>query len=129
MLEAEQFVEWAVEIVLPQEALKLASAIEEKDAALALLNDDLQDRENQIQALEFRNEEERQAHQQQILTLNEEINDLITNRHVARRICFENVLCFIKKSSEEVHQYNVIRCQYKQLEKHKRWLKLRYPNM
>ena len=129
MLEAEQFMKWAVEIVLPQEALKLASAIEEKDAALALLNDDLQDRENQIQALEFRNEEERQAHQQQILTLNEEINDLIANRHVARRICFENVLYFIKKSSKEVHPYNVIRCQYKQLEKHKRWLKLRYPNM
>ena len=53
------------------------------------------DRDNQVQALEFKNEEKRQAHQQQILRLNEdhrqsikekeqEIDDLIKNRHVAR---------------------------------------------
>ena len=35
-------------------------------------------RDNQIQTLEFRNEE----HQQEILRLNEEIDDLIANRHV-----------------------------------------------
>ena len=50
--------------------------------------------DNQIQALEFRNE----AHQQEILRLNEEIDDLIVN----------NVLCFIKKNSKEVHPYYVI---------------------
>ena len=83
------------------------------------------DRDNQIKALEFRNEE----HQQKILKLNEEIDDLIKNRHVPRRGYFDNVLCFIKKNSEEVHPYYVIRCQYRQLEKYKRCLKLRYPNM
>ena len=57
--EGEPFMEWVVETVLPREARKLASAIDEKD--------------NQIQALEFRNEE----HQHKILRLNEEINDLI----------------------------------------------------
>ena len=77
-------------------------------------------RDNQIQALEFRNEE----HQQEILRLNEEIDDLIANRHVARRGCFHNVLCFIKKNSEDAHTYYVLRCQYRQLEEHKRWLKL-----
>ena len=41
--EAEPFMEWVVETVLPREARKVASAIEEKD--------------NQIKALEFRNEE------------------------------------------------------------------------
>ena len=82
-------------------------------------------RENQIKAFEFRNEE----HQQKILRLNKEIDDLIANRHVARREYFDSVLCFIKKNSGEVHPYYVIRCQYRQLEKHKRWLKLRYPNM
>ena len=50
--------EWAVETVLPREVRKLASAIEEKDAALVMLNDDLQDRDNQIQVLEITNEEE-----------------------------------------------------------------------
>ena len=70
-----------------------------------------------------------QAHEQKILRLNKEIEDLITNRYVSRRGCFDNVLCFIKKNSGKVHPYYVIRCQYRQLEKHKRWLKLRYPNV
>ena len=83
------------------------------------------DHDNQIQSLEFRNEE----HQQKILKLNKEIDDLIKNRHVPRRGYFDNVLCFIKKNSEEVHPYYVIRCQYRQLERYKRWLRLRYPNM
>ena len=39
--EAEPFMEWAVETVLPREVRKLASANEEKDAVIALMNDDL----------------------------------------------------------------------------------------
>ena len=105
---AEPFMERAVETVLSRDARKLASAIEEKDVALP-------HRDNQIQALEFTNEE----HQQEILRLNEEINDLanIANRHGARRGYFDNMLRFIKENSKEVHRYYVIRCQYKQLEK------------
>ena len=38
---AKSFMEWAVERVLPREVPKLASVIEEKDAALVLFNDDL----------------------------------------------------------------------------------------
>ena len=63
------------------------------------------------------------------MKLNKEIDELIANRHVARRGCFDNVLCFIKKNSKEAHPYYVIRCQHRQLEKHKRWLKLCYPSM
>ena len=85
----------------------------------------IKEKDNQIQALEFTNGK----HQQKILRLNKEIDDLIANSHVARRGCFDNVLCFIKKNSGEVHPYYIIRCQYKQLEKHKRWLRLRNPNM
>ena len=81
--------------------------------------------DNQIQALELTNEK----HQQKILRLHEDIDGLIKNRFVARRGYFDNVLCFIKKNSGEVHPYYVIRCQYKQLEKYKKCLKLRYPNM
>ena len=47
--------EWVVETVLPWEVRKLTSAIEEKDAALALLTDNLQDRDNQIQAIQYEN--------------------------------------------------------------------------
>ena len=46
-----------------------------------------------------------QTHQQKILKFNEEIDDLIKNRHVARRGCFDKVLCFIKKNSKEAHPY------------------------
>ena len=44
-----------------------------------------------------------QAHQYKILKLDEEIDDLIKNRHVPRRGYFDNVLCFIKKNSKEVY--------------------------
>ena len=60
-------------------------------------------RDNQIQALEFRNEKHHK-----ILKLNKEIDDLIKNRHVARRGSFDNVLCFIKKNSGKGHPYYVI---------------------
>ena len=115
---AEPFMEWAVETVLPSEVRKLASVVEGKDATIA-------HRDNQIKALEFTNDE----HQHKTLKLNKEIDDLIKNRHVPRRGYFDNVLCFIKKNSEEVHPYYVIRCQYRQLEKYKKCLKLRYPDM
>ena len=44
--------EWFMETVLPQQDWKSASAIEERDAALALIHDDLRDRDNQIQAID-----------------------------------------------------------------------------
>ena len=71
------------------------------------------DLDNQTKALEHTN----QKYQQKILGVNKEIDDLIANRHIAHHGCFDNVLCFIKKNSGEVHRYYVIRCQYRQLEK------------
>ena len=70
-----------------------------------------------------------EEHRQFMKEKEQEINDLIANRHIARRGCLDNVLCFIKKNSKEAHPYYVIRCQHRQIQKHKRWLKLRYPNM
>ena len=52
--------------------------------------------ENQMQVLEFTNEE----HHQELSMLNEEINDLISNRFVARSGCFYNALCSIKKEQQ-----------------------------
>ena len=109
MHSAEPFMEWVVEAVLPLEVRKLASDIEEKDAAFA-------HRDDPIETLEFMNEE----HQQKILKLKEKISDLIANRYVACCGYFDNVLCSINKSSKEVHLYYVIRCQHRQLEKYKR---------
>ena len=73
--------EWVVETVLPQEVRKLASAIEEKD--------------HQIQVLEFPNEK----YQQNMLRRNKEIDELIAKRHVDLLTCFDNGLYFIKKNS------------------------------
>ena len=75
-----------------------------------------------------------QVHQQKILSLNDllmtsQINDLLENRHVPRRGYFDKVLCFIKNNSKEAHPYYVTQCQYRQLEKYKKCLELRYPNM
>ena len=82
----------------------------------------IKEKENEIPALEFTNDE----HQHKVLKLNEEIDDLIKSRHVPRHGYFNNVLCFIKKNSEKVHPYYVVRCQYRQLEKYKKCLKLQY---
>ena len=70
-------------------------------------------RDNQIQALEFINEE----HQKKNLRLNKEIVDLIAKRQRARREFFDKVLFFIKKNSKKIQPYYVIPCQYKQLER------------
>ena len=43
-----------------------------------------------------------QAHQQKIFILNEEIDDLLKNRHVAHRGYFDKVLCFIKKNRKRL---------------------------
>ena len=53
--EAEPFMEWVVETVLPREVRKLASTIEGKDAVIVLVNDDLQGRDDQIQAIKYEN--------------------------------------------------------------------------
>ena len=47
--------EWVVDTVLPREVQKLASTIEEKDSVIALMNDDLQGCDNQIQAIKYEN--------------------------------------------------------------------------
>ena len=57
--------EWAMETVLPREARKLASAIEEKDAAIALLNDDLKNREYENMVLQV----QRDVYQTKFATL------------------------------------------------------------
>ena len=85
----------------------------------------IEEKDNQIQALEFTNE----VHQRKILKLNEGIDDLIKSSHIPRRGYFDNVLCFIKKNRGEVHPYYVIQCQYRQLQKYKKCFKLRYSNM
>ena len=117
--KAKSFRKHCCNVLFPHVRQRLTNKVHEEHQQV------IEEKDNQIQALEFTNDE----HQQKILKLNEKIADLIKNRHVARHGYFDNVLCFIKKSSKETHPYYVIRCQCRQLKKYKRCLKLRYPNM
>ena len=88
---------------------------EEKEAALA-----------QIQTIQYENvglQGEIRAHRAQI-------QDLIANRHVPRRGVIDTVLSLIdKQCKNEPHKWYMIRCQYRALDNHKKWLRKRYPNM
>ena len=98
--KAKPFTEWVVETVLPREVQKLVSAIEEKDY--------------QIQALEFTDEK----HQQNILRLNKEIDDLIANRHVACRGCLATCCVLSKKIAEKfthITLFDVSTCSLKNI--------------
>ena len=130
--EAEPFMEWVCEEVLPRKVRKLAAELEEKNTQLALLNDDLTESQELVKQLEYNNtglQREIRAKDQEIARRQDEVTDLIANRHVPRRRGIDNVLCFVDKKSDEKHQLYAIRCQRKALENHKRYLKKRYPEM
>ena len=77
---------------------------------------------------ELLHEVETQANE--IIQKDIDIHDLVEHRYVPRRHLVDNVLCFVDKRSEtDNHPYYVIRCQYRSLENHKKWLRARYPNM
>ena len=117
--KAKDFRRHCCNVLFPHFRQQLTNKIQEEHQQT------IEEKDNQIQALEFRNAE----HQHKILKLIKEIDDLIKNRHVPRHGYFDNVLYFIKENSKEVHPYYVIRCQYRQLEKYKTCLKLCYPSM
>ena len=107
-------------------------AIDEKDMQIALLDDDLTESQKHARQLEYSNtglQGEIRAKDQEIGRRRKEVQDLIANRHVPRRWSIDTILCFVDKKSSEKHQFYVIRCQQKTMEKHKRCLRNRYPDM
>ena len=62
--------EWVVETVLLRDVRKLTSAIEEKDTTIALLNDDLKNREHDNVALQAQSDvyKEQLQKRQEIIT-------------------------------------------------------------
>ena len=137
--EAEPFMEWVCEEVLPREVRKLVAVVEEKQRAIdgrdmyiARLDDDLKQSQEHARQIEYNNtglQGEIRAKDQEIHRRREEVQDLVANRHVPRRQGIDNVLCFVDKKSDDKHQFYVIRCQRKALETHKRCLRNRYPDM
>ena len=83
------------------------------------------DRDNKIKAIQYEIREK----DHQIAQCENTIQDLI-ERHVPRRGVIDTVLSLIDKQCEnEPHKFYMIRCQYKNLNNHKKWLRKRYPNM
>ena len=78
-----------------------------------------------MQAYEFTNEK----HQQKILRLNEEINGLIANKYVARRGCLTTCYVSSKRTAEKFSHTMLFNVSTGSWKKHKRWLRLGYPNM
>ena len=93
--------EWVVETVLPWEVPKLTSAIEEKDAVISLMNDHLQDRDNQIQAIKYENvalQAQRDVYQAQLQGWQDTITHLRT-RYVnhPRDPGKDNIIIIVRK--------------------------------
>ena len=100
-------------------------AIEEKDAAIALLNDDLQNREYENVALQA----QRDVYQAQV-------GDLIINRHVprAKDPGKNSIVMIIEKNTapeeDELYEYPyyIARIQRRFISTKRRWFKEQYPH-
>ena len=136
--DAEPFMEWAVETVLPREVRKLAEENEKKDSAIALLNDDLGDRNTRIQALEFDNvalQAQRDVYETQLQRCQNQIAEL-RDRSVphAQRPELDNIVKIIRKNSKpeddefyELPLY-IARMQKRHEATKDRWFRTNYPN-
>ena len=98
---AEPFMEWVVETVLPRELRELTSFIEEKDAVIVLMNNNLQDRDNQIQAIKYENvalQAQRDVYQAELQSCQDTITHLKA-RYVphARDPCKDNIIIIVRK--------------------------------
>ena len=129
--EAEPFMKWVVEEVLPREVRKLSKIIEEKDSALALLNDDLKEHEYQIQQLEHSNA----GLKGEIRAKDVEI-DRLHERYVpnAMNPDKDNVIIIIKKHTNYVdddlfdYPYYIARIQQCKIARKRRWITATFPN-
>ena len=93
--------EQVVETVLPREVRKLTSTIKKKDAVIALMNDNLQGRDDQIQAIKYENvalQGQRDVSQVELQKCQDIITHLKT-RHVphARDPGKDNIIIIVRK--------------------------------
>ena len=129
--KAESFMEWVVETVLPGEVRKLASAAEEKDVTIALMNDDLQDRDNQIQAIQYKNvalQAQRDVYQAEL----QKFQDAITHlrmRYVPHMTNTgkDNIIIIVRKHTTSANdKYHDLPYYVARIQRRKRYVKLRW---
>ena len=107
-------------------------AIEEKNAALALLNDDLKNRENENVVLQA----QRDVYQAQLQKCQDQIGDLIINRHVplANDPGKDNIVMIIEKNTvpeeDEFYEcpYYIVRIQRRFIRTKRRWFDQHFPD-
>ena len=95
--KAVELVEWLTRKGVEKVAKEHQKAIEEKDT---LLSDDLVIEQEHPRQLEYTNiglQGEIRAKNQEIWRRQEEVQDLIANRHVPQRHPIDNILCFVEK--------------------------------
>ena len=106
-------------------------AIEEKDATLALLNDDLQNRDNQIQAYKSENvslQEQRVVYQAQLQKCQDTIIHLKTRLVLhARDLGKDNIIIIVRKHAKPAKdKYHDLPYYVARMQRLKRYVKLRW---
>ena len=120
----EPFMEWVVETALPQEFWKLASAIEKKDPAIALLNDDLLNREYENVALQT----QRYGYHAELQKCQDIITHLKT-RYVphARDRGKDNIMIIVRKHTTPANdKYHGLQYYVATMRRRERYVKLRW---
>ena len=92
--EAEPFMDWVLETVLPRELQKLSQKLEEHHPRTTQLQQAVEDRDNRIQTIQHENV----GLQGEIRNAMRTITDLIENRHVARCGEYDNILVGVHKN-------------------------------
>ena len=142
--EAESFMEWVVEKVLPREVRKLAETIDaerhkvrEKDSQLALLNDELTEAQEHLRQLEFNNvglQGEVRAKNEEIERREAEVAEL-RQRYVDRcqDVSKDNVVMIVRKHTREQddchfeYPYYISRIQRRKIPAKRRWIIEQFP--
>ena len=107
--------------------------IEEKDAVLAFINDDLQDRENQIQAIQYENvafQAQRDLYQAQLQRCEDTITHLRA-RYVdhASYPGKDNIIIIVRKHTTFANdKYHDLPCYISRIQRRKRYVKVRWLN-
>ena len=120
-----------METVLPREVRKLASTIEEKDVVIALMNDDLQERHNQIQAIKYENvalQSQRLVYQAELQSCQDTITHLRT-RYVdhARGLGKGNIIIIVRKHTTPANdKFHDLSYYIARIQQRKRYVKLRW---
>ena len=103
-------------------------AIEEKDTALALLTEDLQGRDNQIQAIQYENvalQAQRDVHQTQLQRCQDTIILLRTRYFLhAKDLGKANIIIILRKHTSANDKYHDLPYYVTRIQRHKRYVKL-----